>query len=53
MNFGVCFDGIEKFELQWICKKFWIQNPDNQWKVLIYVSATILAIIGLIYTMSK
>ena len=43
----------EKQQLKWMNKQYWVQKPDNTWKFITYIATTILAIIGLLYTMSK
>ncbi|MEM0542612.1 hypothetical protein WFZ85_08275 [Flavobacterium sp. j3] len=44
---------FQKIKLKWILKKYRIQNPENQWKFIIYITATTLTMIGLIYTLTK
>lgn len=43
----------EKFKIKWMAIVDWSKQPENTWKVLIYVTATILTVIGLLYTMLK
>lgn len=50
---GVKLNWFEKIKLKWILKKYRIQNPENQWKLIIFITATILTIIGLAYNIKK
>lgn len=43
----------EKQQLKWMNKQKWIQRPENTWKFIVYITATILTVIGLLYRMSK
>ncbi|WP_369752271.1 hypothetical protein AB3G34_09420 [Flavobacterium sp. WC2409] len=38
----------EKFKIKWMVLVDWSKQPENTWKVFIFITATILAIIGLI-----
>lgn len=40
----------EKQQLKWMNKHYWIQKPENTWKFIVFVTGTILAVIGLLYT---
>lgn len=53
LKIGVKLNWFEKIKLKWILKKYRIQNPENQWKVIIFITATILTIISLIYRVTK
>ena len=46
--FDVKLSPTEKQQLKWMNKQNWIQKPDNTWKFIIYITTTVLAIIGLI-----
>ena len=53
LKVGVNLNWFEKIKLKWILKMYRIQNPENQWKFIIYITATIISIIGLIYTIKR
>jgi len=50
---GVKLNRFEKLKLKWMLKKYWVQNHENAWKVFVFITATTIAIITLIYKASK
>lgn len=53
LKVGIKLNWFEKIKLKWILKKYRIQNPENQWKLIIFITATLLTMISLIYTITK
>lgn len=52
-SFYVKLNLFQKLKLKLILVKHWFNKPDNTWKFIVYITATILTIIGLLYTMLK
>lgn len=48
--FYVKLNWLQKQKLKWMHKQNWIQKPENIWKFIVFVTGTILAVIGLLYT---
>lgn len=53
LKIGVKLSCFEKIKLKWMLKKYRIQSPENQWKLIVFITATTISIIGLIYTITK
>lgn len=53
LRIGIKLSYFEKIKLKWMLNKYRIQNPENQWKLIVFITATIISIIGLIYTITK
>lgn len=48
LTVGVKLNWFERVKLKWILNKYRIQNPKNQWKIIVFIIVTILTIIGLV-----
>jgi hypothetical protein len=52
-KFYVNINRKANFKIKWMSLVYWTRQTENTLKVLAYITGTIIAVIGLLYTMSK